>query len=122
MNKKVTCIICPIGCEIEVDCTEKDIKNVEGNQCKKGIKYAREEVICPMRTLTTTLQVRNGNLPLVSVKTNPPVPKEKIFDVMDELARIVVKAPINVGDVLVKKILGLDVDVVATKKIDVKER
>jgi CxxC motif-containing protein len=121
MNKKVTCIICPIGCEIEVSCSGEDIENVEGHQCKKGIKYAREEVICPMRTLTTTLQVKNGNLPLVSVRTGPPVPKEKIFDVMDELARIEVCAPINVGDVLVKNVLGLDSDVIATKKIEVEK-
>ncbi len=118
MIKKVTCIICPIGCEIEVLSSDDKIEKIEGYQCKKGVKYAREEVVCPVRTLTSTLRVKNGNLPLVSVKTSPPVPKEKMFDVMDEFAKTEVSAPIKIGDILVKDILGLGSDVLATKNIE----
>lgn len=121
MIKKITCIICPIGCEVEVVYSDKEIAKIEGHQCKKGVKYAEEEVVCPVRTLTTTIKVRNGNLPLVSVKTLPPLPKDKIFVVMDELAQIEVSAPIKVGDVLVKNVLSLDTDVIATRKIELRK-
>ncbi len=117
MESKITCIICPIGCEITVHHKEGEITNIEGDQCKKGIEYVKEEQFDPKRTLTTTMLVRSGDMPLVSVKTNVPIPKDRLFDVMDALSEIEVSAPINIGDALVKNVLGLNSDIVATKKV-----
>ena len=37
--------------------------------------------------------------------------------IMDELTKVTAKAPVNVGDVVIKDVLGLGVDIVATKKV-----
>ena len=117
MESEITCIICPIGCEITVHHKEGEITNIEGDQCKKGIEYVKEELFDPKRTLTTTMIVRGGELPLVSVKTNRPIPKDRLFDVMDCVSQIKVDAPVKIGDALVKNVLDLDSDIVATKKV-----
>lgn len=118
MESEITCIICPIGCEVTVHHEEGTISKMEGHQCEKGIGYVKEELFDPRRTLTTTVNVKNGELPLVSVKTSSPVPRKRVFDVMDALSIVEVEAPVKIGDVLVENVLRLDADIVATKKVD----
>ena len=52
------------------------------------------------------------------VKSNKPLPKERIFDAMEVINKTCAKAPIYIGDVVIKNILGLDVDIIATKDIN----
>ena len=118
MKKKFICIICPNGCEIEVRYSEKGIEKVSGNLCERGLDYVKKELFSPERSVTSSVEVRNGSLPLVSVKTSKPIPKEKIFAVMDEIASIEVEAPIRIGDVIVRDILGTGADIIATKNVD----
>jgi CxxC motif-containing protein len=117
MESKITCIICPIGCEVTVHHKEGIITNIEGHQCKKSIGYANEELFYPKRTLTTTILVKGGELPLVSVKSSKPIPKDRLFDVMDCISQTEVDAPVEIGDALVKNVLDLDADIVATKNV-----
>ena len=117
MKKEITCIICPIGCKVIIEHSDRKIKNIEGFQCKKGKEYAVEELLNPVRTLTTTIDVKDGIISLVSVKTDKPIPKEKLFEVMDVISEVEVDAPINIGDVLVENVVGLNVDIVATKNV-----
>lgn len=114
MKKKMICIVCPRGCEIEVDYKEKEIYNIEGYACKRGYEYAKEEIIAPKRVITSTVKVTNGKIPVVSVKTDGGVPKEKIFDCMKEIYSQSVKSGIKAGDVIIENILNLGVNVVAT--------
>jgi CxxC motif-containing protein len=118
MESKITCIICPIGCEVTIQYEGGEIVEIEGHQCKKGLPYAEEELIDPKRTVTTTIMVKGGELPLVSVKTSEPIPKDRMFEVMDCISQIEVVAPVEMGDVLVKNVLDLNVDIVATKKVN----
>jgi len=53
----------------------------------------------------------------VSVRTNPPIPKAQILEVMDEIIGVRVQAPIKVGDVLISDVLGTGCDVVATRNV-----
>lgn len=117
MESEITCIICPIGCEMTIYSKGKVITKLEGHQCKKGIEYLKEELFDPKRTLTTSMNVRGGELPLVSVKTKKPIPKDKLFEVMNVISEIEVIAPVEIGDVLVKNVLGLEIDIVATKNV-----
>ena len=117
MESEITCIICPIGCEMTIHHKEGIITKIEGHQCKKGIGYAKEELFDPKRTLTTTVMVKGGQLPLVSVKTKVPIPKGKLFEAMDALSKVEVSAPVKIGDVLVENVMGLDADIVATKNV-----
>ncbi|MFA5365343.1 MAG: DUF1667 domain-containing protein [Candidatus Bathyarchaeia archaeon] len=117
MKTEMICIGCPMGCYLTVEYTEKTIQNVTGNRCKVGLDYAEKEISNPERTLTTTVRVNGGHLPLVSVRTNKPIPKGRIFDVMNLLANVEVKAPIKIGDAIVQNLFDTNVSVVATKNI-----
>ena len=117
-TKKFVCIVCPNSCEIYVSVNEKnEILKLEGNLCPRGEDYVRKELKAPERVVTSTVRVRDGNTPLVSVKTSKPIPKEKIFEVMEEIRKLEVRAPIKIGDVLLKNIAGTSADLVATKNV-----
>lgn len=118
MKKEMICIICPLGCNLFVNYTLKSIQNVEGNRCKLGLEYAEKEILNPERTLTTTVRVKHGHLPLVSVKSEKPLPKERLFEAMNFLAKIEVEAPIRIGDKIISNLFDIGVDVVATKNIE----
>ena len=120
MNRKFTCIVCPNGCEIEVDYEGKEIKSIEGEGCKKGKEYVTQELVDPRRNIASSVILLNGELPLVSVRLTKPVPKAKIFDVMDIIKGIKLEAPVEVGDVVVKNIMGYDSDLIVTKQVGVK--
>ena len=117
MRKELICIGCPMGCYLTVDYAEKTMHGVSGNRCKVGLEYAEKEVFNPERTLTTTVRVKGGHLPLVSVRTNKPILKDRIFDAMNLLAKIEVEAPVNIGDTIVQNIFDTGVSVVATKNV-----
>lgn len=118
MRKVFTCIICPNGCEIEVSLDKEKIIGIEGTTCKKGEDYVNQELTNPQRNIATSVKVINGDMEIVSVRLNKNIPKERIFDVMDEIKNLEVKAPIKIGDILKSNILDLDVDLIATKNID----
>ncbi|OYT41479.1 MAG: molybdopterin oxidoreductase [Candidatus Altiarchaeales archaeon ex4484_43] len=118
MKKKFICIVCPNGCEIEVRYSEGEIEKISGNLCERGLDYVKRELFSPERSITSSVEVRNGLLPLVSVKTSKPIPKERIFALMDEIANIEVEAPVRIGDVIVKDVLGTGADIIATKNVD----
>ena len=67
--------------------------------------------------MTSTVKIVGAEIERLSVKTNGDIPKEKIFDVMKELNRVVVKAPVHREDVIVHDICGTGVDLVATKDL-----
>ena len=55
-----------------------------------------------MRTLTTTVRVKEAETPLVPVRTKGEIPKEKIRDCMDILKKTEVTAPIEAGAVIIE--------------------
>ncbi|ADD03041.1 protein of unknown function DUF1667 [Thermoanaerobacter italicus Ab9] len=118
--KEITCIVCPLGCRIQVEREGGEIKSIKGYSCSRGLEYAKNEVVMPKRTITTSVRAVGGHLPLLSVRTKEPVPKEKIQEIMLELAKVEVKAPVKIGDVVVKNILGTGVDIIATRNLYVK--
>lgn len=118
IKTELTCIVCPMGCHLNVEQSEDGFK-VEGNTCKRGEKYAVQELTNPTRVITTTVKLENSYLQLLPVKTEEPIPKGMIFDIMEELDRIIVNAPVKVGDVIVENILDTGVNVISAKTMDV---
>ena len=116
-TRELICIGCPLGCPLTVEMKGTEVVSVTGNTCPNGDRYARKEVTDPRRTVTSTVRVLGGRLPVVSVKTAQDIPKNKIFDCMQELATIRVKAPVQEGDVIVSNIADTGVSVIATKEI-----
>jgi CxxC motif-containing protein len=120
MKHEMICIGCPMGCYITVESVGKKINAISGNRCKVGLQYAEKELSNPVRTLTTTVKVKRGHLPLVSVKTNKPLPKSRIFEAMALLSKIEIEAPIKIGEPIILNFLDTGVDVVATRNIQKK--
>ena len=116
-TRELICIGCPLGCPLTVEMKGTEVVSVTGNTCPNGDRYARKEVTDPRRTVTSTVRVLGGSLPVVSVKTAQDIPKNKIFDCMQELATIRVKAPVQEGYVIVSNIANTGVSVIATKEI-----
>ncbi len=116
-KRELICIGCPLGCMLTVEIEEKTILSVSGNTCVRGDRYARKEVTNPTRIVTSTLRVNGGDRPVVPVKTREDIPKEKIFECMEALQGVCVKAPVKTGDVLIENIAGTGVDIIATKDV-----
>lgn len=113
----ITCIVCPIGCEIYVDTKNEngEIVSLTGNRCPKGKDYAVQEVTAPKRVIMSVINVRGSNFPTVSVKTSKPVLKKLIPTIMEELSKIELEAPIAIGDIIIKNVAGTDADIIATR-------
>ena len=112
-----TCICCPLGCRIEVALDENgQVSEVSGYTCKRGADYAAQEAVAPERMVTAVLCV-SGCLEPVSVKTQRPVPKAAMKDVLDAVAALRLDAPVAAGDVLIEDVCGTGVAVVATKSV-----
>ena len=114
----LTCIVCPMGCDLTVEKVNDEFK-VSGNTCKRGVKYAIEEMTDPKRVITTTVRVSNDKIKLLPVKTKDSIPKNMIFEIMEELDKVIISGNINVGDIIVKNILETGVDVVSAKRINI---
>jgi len=116
-EKRITCIVCPIGCKILVKSRGKLIENLDGNKCVKGIEYAKNEALDPRRMLTTSVLVRDGEWPLVSVKSSQPVPKDKVFKILKEIKKIKLNAPVKSGQIILKNVANTDSNIIATKTV-----
>ena len=117
-QRNLTCIGCPLGCQIMVELENGEVVSLTGNTCKRGDDYARKEVTCPTRIVTSTIKVNGGNAPTVSVKTKSDIPKDKIFECVKVLKDVMVQAPIAIGDVVLENVAGTGVDIVATKAVE----
>jgi len=115
-SKEIRCIVCPTGCLVHVENVNGELV-IEGHSCNRGEEYAREEFIAPKRILTTTIRVENGFLPLIPVRSNTPIPKEKLQETLKEIAGTKVKAPIKMGDILIKNVIGLDANIIASRDL-----
>jgi CxxC motif-containing protein len=113
MTKELICICCPMGCNLNVTMDGNTVVEVTGNTCNRGKDYAISEMTAPTRMVTSTIVTREGVS--VPVKTATPIPKDKIFECMEEIKSADVSLPINVGDELVKNVAGTDVSVIATR-------
>ena len=111
--KEIICITCPKGCHLKVD---EESFAVTGNACPRGAVYGANELRSPVRVVTSTVIVDDPARRL-PVKTDRPIPKGKMFEVMEEIAKVKVHAPISVGQILIPNVAGTDGNVVATKEL-----
>lgn len=111
------CIICPRGCQLHVTQKESEQRRVSGNACPRGETYAINELTAPVRMLTSTVKVRNSRWRRCPVKTTSAIPKEKVAEILMQLDKIEIPAPVAMHQVICQNICGLGVDIVATKEI-----
>lgn len=112
------CVNCPVGCDIRVTVLDGDVIAVDGNTCPRALAFARKEVSNPERVFATTVRVEGGKLPVCPVRSRGPVPKSRVFDISREVARQVVKAPIEIGQVILADVCGTGVDIIASRSLN----
>ncbi len=115
-NADFICTKCPMGCMLHLTINNDEI-TVTGNTCKMGEKYGINEYTNPVRTITTSVLCNTPvGAKMISVKTNDDVPKSKLNECLCEIKKVTLEQEkVNIGDVIIKNILGLGVDVVATR-------
>ena len=114
-QRQLTCIGCPMGCQLIAPVENRVGTPVTGNPCKRGDSYAREQGVAPARTVTGTVRCTGGTAPGVSVRTAGEVPKAKVLDLAHALNTPLVTLPVAAGDVVIPDVCGTGVAVVATK-------
>ena len=114
-KKHFVCVVCPIGCEIDVVHDGGKIISTEGNKCEKSEEFVTQELIEPMRILTTTVRIQGSRWPVIPVRTDKAVPKRMFPRIMKELRRIKLRPPVNMLDLVVRDVLHTGVNVVATR-------
>ena len=113
----LTCILCPLSCTLTVKEVDGKVTEVTGHNCKLGKEYAPQELLRPLRMVTSTVKLQGAAISRLPVKTSHPIPKEKIFDFMQEIAPLIVNSPVVSGQVIKKNIAGSDADLVAARSI-----
>ena len=99
----MTCIVCPIGCSLTAQCSNGEV-TVSGNNCARGERYAKDELICPKRTVTSTVRCANGSV--CAVKTETPIDKDKVFECMKIINSQICDLPIAIGDIIAENVCG----------------
>lgn len=115
---ELTCIRCPMGCQLTVVLGADGSGEVRGNRCPRGRDYGLAEATMPVRTVAASVWVPGCAEPL-SVKTASPVPRELVRQVAAAIAHLKLTAPIAAGDVVCEDICGTGAAVVATKSLGV---
>lgn len=114
----LTCIVCPLSCALTVTVSgageHRRIERVVGHTCRRGAEYALAEVTHPLRTLTSTVAIRGARVARLPVRTRGEIPRAAIARAMQEIARIAVKAPVKMGQVILPDIAGTGVDLIAS--------
>lgn len=112
---ELICIVCPKGCHLHVD--EQNNYAVTGNSCEKGAAYGKKELVNPTRVVTSTVRIHGSACRRLPVKTDSDIPKALVFDAVRLLDEVDVTAPVAIGDIIRKDVLGTGVNFVATKSI-----
>lgn len=111
MERNFVCILCPRGCRIKVD----NDGNITGNHCKRGLGYVKTEMTAPTRVVTSTVRTTFKEVPRVSVKTDNPIPKGMIMQVMDEINKVVIDKPMSIGSIVIENVLDTGSNIITTK-------
>ena len=122
MNKIITCIECPLGCELSLEIDNSKIIKVSGNKCPEGFEYAQKEMKNPERILTSTVLAEGLSSKMVSVRTDGPIPKGTMLDAMNEIKQIVIRKPIKTGDIITENFINTGVNLIATRTLGRPER
>jgi CxxC motif-containing protein len=116
IEEKLICVTCPKGCTLMVTRDGKTVLNVE-NGCKRGHEYARQELTDPRRMVASSVMIKGGIHPLMPVYTSAPFPKPRISELLVELRKVELQAPIGLDQVVLTDVLGTGIDVKASREM-----
>ena len=109
-SREVLCLACPLACRLELALDEAGaILECLGAQCKRGLPYARQELQAPVRILTATVLTTSSAMPLLPVRTDRPIPRDRLREAAARLAGLRVSPPVSAAQVLVTDLMGANV-------------
>lgn len=114
--KELVCIVCPNSCTLQIERRGDEI-SVSGNRCKRGESFAKDELIAPKRTISSTVKTVFPDVPVLPVRVSAEIPKSKIFEVMEKINSVTLTRRVKIGDAVITDVLGLGVDVIATDSV-----
>ncbi len=113
-QKEITCVVCPRGCGITV-CGEGDrVDSVAGFGCARGKAYAEAEFVCPVRILTGSVRLEGGVEPLLPVRSEKPIPREKVAEAMAQLRTVTAHVPVKMHQVILADAAGTGTAIIAS--------
>ena len=116
--QQYTCIGCPIGCPLQLVHEGGEIMEISGYECNRGAKYAKQEFIDPRREMSTTVEIIGARWKRLPVKVTAAVEKDRVMEAARKIHQLKVKAPVKLGQVLIKDFLGeKGLDVVACRSM-----
>jgi len=117
--KKLTCIVCPNGCQLSIE-KDKEEWIVTGHLCPRGKDFAINEMINPKRSICSTVQTTYKDVPRLPVRTDGEIPIEDIFPLMKLLSTVVIDHPVHNGEVIIENPFNTGVNVIATSDMYLK--
>jgi CxxC motif-containing protein len=120
-GREIVCIACPVGCRLDVRAVEGGEAEVTGNRCPKGEAYGREELSAPRRLVTAVVRTDSADFPCAPVRTDRPLPRERVHELMTDLARIRVALPVVAGFTIASDWKGTGVTVLVTRSLPPQE-
>jgi CxxC motif-containing protein len=117
MEREVICLGCPNGCHLLCEQQSGGAVIVTGHGCERGLEYGREEILEPKRMVTAVVRTNAAAFPFVPVKTEKPLVKALIPDLLRALYRLEVALPVAMGDKVIDNFQGSGVGVVFTRTV-----
>ena len=114
MERELTCIVCPRGCQMKISMNGNEAVSIEGNACPRGKTYAEAECTNPQRTVTSTVRCEDGSV--LPVKTAVTIAKADMEECMRLINTVVAKLPVSIGDVILEDACGAPVVATANKE------
>ena len=118
MKKSITCIICPNGCQMEAEYSVETGLLIAGFRCERGREYGKNEFFTPKRIFTSSIKIYGANRRMLPVRSDRPIPKEKLMDCMKEIRKISLQAPIAEHQIIIPDILHTGTDIVASMTLE----
>ncbi|MFH1130778.1 MAG: DUF1667 domain-containing protein [Pseudomonadota bacterium] len=116
---QLICVGCPIGCPLQLEHTGNEIREITGNECNRGAKYAKQEFTDPRRSLSTTIALSGGLWARLPVKSSAPLPKDRVMEAARIIHELQINAPVKIGQVLLTGLLGeQNINVIALRSMD----
>jgi len=122
-KKKIICTNCPLGCKINLvyaDADEVEIVEAQGNRCKRGLEFAKQEITDPLRVVVTSVRVEGGEIPMASVRSDKPVPLRLMEEIMGVIRQAKVSAPVRRGNIIIENVLNTGANIIITRTVNKK--
>lgn len=122
---ELTCLQCPKGCHLIVDETKK---TVTGNLCHKGEKFGLAQIKVPQETtnntkssikreFSSTVKIKHARYKRLAIMASKPVDLDLFFEIQHQLNKITLKAPVMIGDIIIKDCLNQGFDIVSSETL-----